>query len=503
MVGQMKDRAKDRNAAALMGDLLVQLAQRENIKKMLSDMDEFAADDLIRELLDEFERIIDRRHLQTLMYGKETTINNSTLKPVPPPIALNLDQPPPTSSGLQVGSMPVKEPSISRLPLISRDVKGKGAEDARPEKWPGAMTGTGTGEKPPPASEFLAHAARIKKRISEIEETSSRQKRKSGVDAKADLHPDDDIAPGGMRERTDLESAGEQEDEQEEYALPIQKQHLPRIPYTFEDEDHVYLHGFTKIPAEDQAAPHPFMLEEKGIEGRDFAFGLDYHGLRFYLSKIHGSLRNVSKTGMLLLNKQESIRMRGTHEGILNDLRAHGVLLPFEFGTVARGKDELLAKIDKNIDELKDALGDLLATTWWNLSVYALDSRMAQLVGEEGLARKSEHERDRHSFSATIQTRKHDIKLLDKILGKQTKIAESVHEDLKAVAERCDIDMIVSLGSGSSEDWKLILKASYEVPPANVSKFNRAVTDLQYRHFLFEIMLSLAGNQDQFSFHKK
>jgi hypothetical protein len=71
------------------------------------------------------------------------------------------------------------------------------------------------------------------------------------------------------------------------------------------------------------------------------------------------------------------------------------------------------------------------------------------------------------------------------------------------VAEKSDLDTIVGLGSGSSEDWKLILKGAYFIPKKEIAKFNRAVTDLQYHHMQYELMLTLTGNKDYISLRRK
>jgi len=57
----MEDRFKERISAALMGDLLVALARREKIKELFREMEGWSADQLISDLLDEFERIIERK----------------------------------------------------------------------------------------------------------------------------------------------------------------------------------------------------------------------------------------------------------------------------------------------------------------------------------------------------------------------------------------------------------------------------------------------------------
>ena len=285
---------------------------------------------------------------------------------------------------------------------------------------------------------------------------------------------------------------------EEEPARP--KPSHARIPVELADDDAMYLHGVSVVPLDEKSEHRPFMLEEKGIDNREFAFALDRGGLRFYLSRFDPRAMNVSKAGVLLLGKQESLRLRGVHAGIINDLRAHGMLLPFEFGTVAHGKAELLELIDEHIFDLQDAVDDLLATQWWHVSAFMLDAKLAQILGSETAAPR--RDRRETAYSPT-HAGKVDIKMLERVLGRQKKIAESVHEELSAIADQSEVETIVGFSSGSSDDWKLILKATYQVPASRVQKLSTAVTDLQYRYFLFELMLSLTGDTASFSFRKK
>jgi len=212
---------------------------------------------------------------------------------------------------------------------------------------------------------------------------------------------------------------------------------------------------------------------------------------------------NVSKAMVLLLNKQESLQLQGVHQSTLNDLRGHGVLLPFEFGTVARGKDSLLGLIDKNLEDLEEALDDVENTTWWTVTASVLDATIARIVGTDVQSVGRDRSRDRASYTSAPQGKKFDIKVLERILQREKKLAESVHSALSESAERADVDTMVGLGSGSSEDWKVILKASYDVPKRDVAKFSRAVTDQQYHHLQYDLMLALTGNRDCFVLNRK
>jgi hypothetical protein len=259
------------------------------------------------------------------------------------------------------------------------------------------------------------------------------------------------------------------------------------------------------IPESELASSEPFMLEEKGIDANEFAFALDYEGFRFFLSRIGQNGMSVSRKGLLLLGKQEAMQLKGMHESILNELRGHGIVLPFEFGTVARGLDEFLQLASRFRAEISDEWGRLASTKWWTLGLYVQDARIAYLFSIDSVHKQERvgRERERTSFFPPLHAKKFDVKTLEKILQKEKKFAESVHEDLNRKAERSEVQTIVGLGSGSSDDWKLILRASYLIPQPFLQRFTQTVTDLQYRHILFEPMFALAGDRESFSFQRK
>jgi hypothetical protein len=292
----------------------------------------------------------------------------------------------------------------------------------------------------------------------------------------------------------------QEEQEEKETVVPAERIQPQRTPFDLHDADTVYFHGVGPVPHEESPAARPFMLEEKGLEGREFAFALDRGGLRFYLSTLKLLSSNVTTVGVLLLGKQESIRYRGAHASILNDLRMHGTLLPFAFGEVASGRDDLLRKIDTHRDLLQASVDRQEATTRWGLTVHALDGRIAQFLTPDGMTARRERDRGRASFTVPAQSSKLDLKMLEKILAKEKKIAETIHADLAPHADRAEVEMMVSLGSGSSEEWKPILRAWYDLPVGRVGRFNRLVNDAQYRHFLYELMIELEGDAPAFAF---
>jgi len=280
------------------------------------------------------------------------------------------------------------------------------------------------------------------------------------------------------------------------------RQRHPKIPYSLSESDHVYLHAVCHIPEGEEPSPHPFMLEEKGIDQQTFAFAFDYHDLRLYMSTFLPAQMAISKTGVLLLGKQDGLQLRGVHQNILNELRIHGVILPFEFATIGLSRNELVHRLDHSWDSIEEAMDEIATTEWWTLDLQVLDARIAQLFADKSASSGRSRERERVSHGKLPTAKITDIKSLEKILQKEKKIAENVHKTLDNIADRSDVDKMIGLTSGSSEDWKLILKASYEVPPSRFDQFNRAVIELQYDHMLFDLMFQIEGKRESFALPK-
>ena len=434
------DLERERTAMSILGDVLIELSRRDSVRRIFRDLAGSAKTGLVQEIANDFERAVNERF------------------PAPAGPSGSPQAPEPAPGG--------GDHTASDVSSVSSDERARTAGE----------------EVPPPASVAPEHPP----------------------EPPAELPPT--AKPASDEDRSIEQTAGAQgaeNPEEFEGPLPFGHPHETRIPVELADSDYVYVHGVSAIPLEERPAAHPFVLQEKGIDGREFAFALDRGGLRFYCSKMTGRAANVSKAGMLLLGKQESVHLRGVHEAIVNELRQHGVLLPFVFGTVTLGREDLLDKIDAQLYDLRDAVDEQMATTWWNLSAFMLDAKLAQMLGEEPSTATRTRERSRTASSVPGPSPRIGIKTLERILGKQKKIAESIHEDLKKYAQRTDVDMIVGFNSGTSDEWKLILKSSYEVRPSGIQAFNRAITTLQYRHFLFELMLSLEGDREPFSFQRQ
>jgi hypothetical protein len=446
----------EREAISALASLLAKMAVKQPVARQLLDVYTRLGEQGLREIMDAFEGIV-AEHAKRLPPAPTpapaaSVVPSAAEKATTPPGSASFEPTPNDASS----EPPPFEPVLRVDPSAFFDAPQ--ADEAGEEGDHQALEGE-AGEKPIPFAT----------------ESPARAQGAGNADDDLDRRPHFE-APAG----------------------PVSRPHHMRTPFQYDDDDVVYVHGVTIVPVDEKSEPRPFMLEEKGLDSREFAFALDRGGLRFFLSRLDRRSISVSTTGLMLSGKQESLRLQGVHEGVLNDLRAHGVVLPFEFGTIARSREELLMLIDDRLYDLHDAVDDLMATSWWKLSASMLDAKLAGIIGSEPGA--GERER-RVSSRPSAPAAKIDIKMLERILGRQKRIAESVNEELKKVADRAEVEMMVGFSSGTSDDWKPILRAKYLVPPSRVHKLHRAINDIQYRHMLFELMLALTGDQAAFALH--
>jgi hypothetical protein len=485
----MSDRSKERLANFLMEELLDRLGGRADIKAMLGEMSGLPIDELIQQLLDDFAHVLEKRYveyaqtLQTRHRDEEAATPRRDVPapqrvapepgPHPEPAKEETPLPPPEVTPTVHERMPPEREQLAPHKPLSVDIRPLAARTESPDPDLHAIPPTRADRE----TDTFMNQTEV---VSEAASVPS-----SGSDKKTEppLVDKDEKPELTERQRVLFEGITQE-----------------KLPCEFADDDAVYMYAVATVRPGETEEPTPFLLEEKGIGGKEFAFALDHGGLRFYLSKVNMSEVSLSRGGLLLHGKQESLQMQGAHENIVNELRAHGRLLPFIPGTVARTKDEFFSRIDDHLDALKSALLELSVTKWWALTLSVLDFRMAQLVGTGKPIAERDLGARRRSSASIPPARTYDIKLLEKMLQKEKKIAEAVHEHLEAIAERVDVDYMIGIGGGSSEDWKPILKASYEVNHGQLPAFYRKVTDQQYQYMLFDLMFSLQGNRGAYSF---
>jgi len=270
-----------------------------------------------------------------------------------------------------------------------------------------------------------------------------------------------------------------------------------RTPCTFEDEL-AYVHAVALIPFADSASADPFLLDESGLEDERHVMVVDIAGLRFYLSLIHADAPSVSKSGLLLLAKQDALRLRYDHERVLNNLRLRGSLLPAEFGTVVRGRDELLQRVEVRHSALLELVVQLSSVERWELTASVLDAKLARTMSGGGIASRGPAREGGRSRGARGGKRL-DVQTLERMLNREKKLAQSILESVAAATDRHTVEFQIGLGGGMSDDWKPILRAGFTVSPANMPRFHQAIVEAQNLHPLEEPMLHLTGTTESFS----
>jgi hypothetical protein len=240
------------------------------------------------------------------------------------------------------------------------------------------------------------------------------------------------------------------------------------------------------------------MIGGEGVERGSEIFAIDHAGIRFFLSLLRNPEAGISKAGMLLLGKQESIKHRGVHERLVNALRLQSLILPAEAGTVVLGRQDLLRRVDFRLSALFEVLLGLSTLSAWRVSAYVLDTQVQKMLpAEASPARSSRHDAERARVPSS--SKKTDIKTLERLLTREKKLAEAILQKLITAADHHTVEAMVNLGSGSSEDWKPILKASFDVPTSRFGQFARAVVECQDVNAMFDPMLAVAGGPGSFS----
>jgi hypothetical protein len=277
-------------------------------------------------------------------------------------------------------------------------------------------------------------------------------------------------------------------------ALPVQHQ---RESYDFEEQQ-AYLHGVSLIPLRDSPSPAPFLIEGQGLDRRSRMFAVDHAGMRFYLSELNQDSYSVSKNGLLLLNKTDSMRLRGWHESILNRLRIHTTLLPAEFGTAVLGKDDLARRVEFRMHALLEFVLDLGKTTMWRVTASVMDDTVMHFLADGPAPQRTSRRDTEHGRHAAPEKRT-DVKSLERLLSREKKIAELILDILVPVAESHRIEHLVNLGSGRSEDWKSILTAVFTLAAGQSQRFFQAVVEVETVQSMVDPMLRVTGTTESFS----
>lgn len=262
------------------------------------------------------------------------------------------------------------------------------------------------------------------------------------------------------------------------------------------DDDILYVHAVDFLQSSPGVA-QPYSLNGvKGIDGKSLVFVVEHEGLRWFVSTIRQDCLNVTKSGMLLLTRDESLQLHAAHEEILNRLRCEGILAPYEFGTVVRSKDEFVGKITDALQDIRSGIDSERRSHVWALKVFALDEWFGKTLSNEQPTTKLQG----RGREVKKPSKRSDIKLLERMLQHEQKVAETVHCVLAGYSTSSDILSKISIGNGTTDDWKLILHASYTIDGEGRSKFFSTILELQEQYRTMGVMLEVRGASERFYF---
>lgn len=432
--------------------LIERLANHEKLRSLLDEMPAGVATELVESLWREFDSIIDRYSLLTVYAG---ALRKPSKKRAPAPITANT--PADNRGNAPLSTKPIK----IQLPLIDvheteRRVLAKQAEEARERR--------------------LRHELEQAEQLIRTEIERDWEGKAAGLSTHTEH-----VKTSQQLLRQDVPVPDGPEEEVEGPLPP------PSPQFDFTEDDLLYLHG---AGLADAAAQDTQPVDSvRGIDDTGPVYMLHHDAVKLFVSKIQREELNVTRSGMLLLNKEDSLRYREVHESILNELRCEESLVPFEFGTIVRGKVRLEGVAGSLAADLPEVCETEAAAGIWTVKMLALDARVgASIAGTSPAARMQERGRD-----TKRPAKRSDVKTLEKILQQERLIAESVHAVLATVSTSTELASLIGVGSGTSEDWKLILEATYAVPIINRSKFFVTLIELQQEYRGKGMMLEVHG----------
>lgn len=448
--------------------LIDRLAKHKRLQALLADASHLPVDNLVDTLVREFEYVIDRYSSWSEFAGQVRRIESEKVKtPSLPHGEAEQSNAPAVSAGdvqsLHIKPIKIEVPSID-LHEAEKKLAAKREDETRKKRL----------RKQLDDAEHLIH--------SEIEKE---WEAKSGeVQTRADEFK---TVQKVLRKPIVFHPPIEEKPEQPEVVVPP--------PPDFSNEDLLYIHGAALVE-ESFSGPRILPVDKiRGIDATGQMFSFDIHGLRLYVSRVQKEELSVTRSGMLLLNKEDALRYREEHEVIVNVLRNEELILPFEFGTIVRGKEELIRKATLLAPALQRGIASEGKSATWLVRLRAYDTRVAKVISGLAPATKiQERGRDEKRLS-----KRSDVKTLEKLLQHERSVAETIHALLTGVSLSSEVSLLVNIGNGTSEDWKAILEASYEIPIINRSKFFSVVVELQNEYRKTGFMFEVHGPSGRFS----
>jgi hypothetical protein len=456
--------------------LLERIKKHKNLQSLVEETSNLPATELVNSLLREFEQVVERYRSLSAFAGRARELASAKAHAEPFVLHLHRSQSPedriPDQKKTSAGQGEPQPLSVKPIKIVLPRIDVQSAERALVAKR---------------AEE--ERNARLRQELEKVDRVIHDE-----------IEKDWNAKTQGFRGRVSQLRASQQamnhereskqqEELEQKPSISKDELHQPEIS----DEDVIYLHAIsfdTEACKEEQTKVVSDIL---GIDEKNFLLIVEQAEVRCYVSKLNQDYSRVTKSGVLLLSKEESIKLRALHEEILNRLRCRETVTAFEVGTVVLGKEELARRIAAASEMFRFGLDRDGHATVWTLKLHALDSLVTTVVaGQQSTAKVQQRGRE-----ARRPAKRSDIKVLERVLQHEQKTAEAIHAMLSACSSSAEIQSRVSIANGVSEDWKIILQATYHVTAPDRSQFLLKILDLQEKHRDGGLMFEVRGASEQ------
>jgi hypothetical protein len=276
------------------------------------------------------------------------------------------------------------------------------------------------------------------------------------------------------------------------------KEPFPTEPMDIEllPEDWFCLYGFSYAPDSAGKGIPTVKLKLKGIDKSNHIFLLDYGDVRFYLNKLNKSDYTLDKLGKPMLASQQMESYKLEHEKLLNVLRKNEVLVSLPLWTIIQGREHIISTVEDRYVEFLRSLIDVHDAVDWDVEIFALDEHIAILPSIVDTPKERTTQREaKHPAGKKI-----DMKLLEKVIFREKRLAQEIHNQLLVLAARSKIDHMIRLDSALIDDWKSILSVRYVVNKDKRKAFFQAIAQMQSENAEFELMMRVSSPTVRFSF---
>jgi hypothetical protein len=260
-------------------------------------------------------------------------------------------------------------------------------------------------------------------------------------------------------------------------------------------EDWFCIYGFCYAPDSAGKGIPTVKLKLKSADKINDIFLLDYGDIRLFLNKLDINNYSLDKLGKPSLNSSLLGHYRFEHEKLLNILRKNELLVPLPLWTVIQKRENIINIVEDKYVQLLRALIDVHDALDWDIELFVLDEHIANHPSMIDSPKSRITQRDAKHHIGKIT----DVRLLEKIIFREKRLAQDIHSQLLVLAAKFKIDHMIRIDSAMIDDWKSILSVRYNVNKDKRKTFFNSIAKLQSETAEFEVMIRVSSPTVRFS----